>query len=79
MFDELRALGVRVELDERDETLGKKIRDAQTAKVAYQLVIGDKELSGQSVSVRKHGEKELTTMPWAEFKAWLVQQIADRV
>jgi threonyl-tRNA synthetase len=55
-FEKLQARGLRVELDESNEKLGAKIRDAQLAKVPYTLVVGDKEVEGKGVSPRRHGE-----------------------
>ena len=52
----MQARGLRVELDESNEKLGAKIRDAQLAKVPYTLVVGDKEVEGKGVSPRRHGE-----------------------
>ena len=60
---ELRAAGVRVELDDRSESVGRKIRDAELSKVPYMLVVGDKELESVGVSVRRHGEGDLGLMP----------------
>jgi threonyl-tRNA synthetase len=60
---ELRRRGVRCELDSRSESVGKKIRDAELAKVPYMLVIGDKEDEQSGVSLRRHGEGDLGLMP----------------
>ena len=60
---ELRAAGVRVALDDRSESVGRKIRDAELSKVPYMLVVGDKELEAVGVSVRRHGEGDLGLMP----------------
>ncbi len=60
---ELRAAGIRVALDDRAESVGRKIRDAELAKVPYMLVVGDKELEAVGVSVRRHGEGDLGLMP----------------
>ena len=56
------AAGVRSELDARSESVGKKIRDAELAKVPYMLVVGDKEQQSAQVSVRRHGEGDLGAM-----------------
>ena len=60
---ELRARGVRSDLDSRSESVGKKIRDAELAKVPYMLVVGDKEAEQSGVSLRRHGEGDLGLMP----------------
>lgn len=54
----LRVLDIRVEIDERDEKLGYKIREAQTKKIPYQLVIGDNEVKNNLLNVRKYGEND---------------------
>lgn len=54
--EQLRAAGVRVEVDERTESVGRKIRDAELRKVPYMLVVGDKEAQSGQVAVRRHRE-----------------------
>jgi threonyl-tRNA synthetase len=56
---ELREAGVRVEIDVRSESVGKKIRDAELGRYPYMLVVGDREEEAGSVSVRSHDEGEL--------------------
>ena len=72
----LRAGGVRGEVDERTESVGRKIRDAELRKIPYMLVIGDREAQDGSVAVREHGRGDAGSMPTAEFVARL--QRADR-
>lgn len=79
MIGELQALGIRAQSDRRNETLGKKIREAQLEKVSLQLVIGDKEVNEQTVTVRKRGEEATETMPWEAFKAWIDRQNEARI
>ena len=59
--------GIRSELDVRDEKLGYKIREAQTRKVPYQLVVGDNEVSSNQVTYRKYGSQEQVTVSIDEF------------
>ncbi len=59
---ELRSSGVRVELDARTESVGKKIRDAELAKIPFMLVIGDKEEQSGTVAVRRHGQGDIGSM-----------------
>jgi len=59
--------GMRVEVDTRNEKMGYKIRDAQTMKIPYQLVVGDSEVTDNTVAVRKYGEKETNTLPIGDF------------
>ncbi|MGA8746486.1 MAG: threonine--tRNA ligase [Solirubrobacterales bacterium] len=60
---ELRGCGVRVELDERTESVGRKIRDAELARLPFMLVVGDREEADRALAVRSHGEGELGAMP----------------
>ena len=66
---ELRDANVRVAVDERSESVGKKIRDAELGRYPYMLVVGDREESDSAVAPRSHVEGELGTMPIAEFAA----------
>ena len=66
---ELREAGVRVEVDARSESVGKKIRDAELGRYPYMLVVGDRELEAGAVAVRSHEEGELGAMPVADFAA----------
>lgn len=79
MKEEMEAIGARVQVDLREETLGKKIRDAQTAKTSLQIVVGDQELQNGTVSLRKHGEKDSKTLSFEAFKDWLKEQITQRI
>ncbi len=65
--EQLRLEGIRVELDERDEKIGYKIREAQTQKIPYALVVGDQEIEQNAVNVRKYGEKDSVTKVFDEF------------
>ncbi|HIY58321.1 MAG TPA: threonine--tRNA ligase, partial [Candidatus Tetragenococcus pullicola] len=59
--ERLQAQGIRVEVDDRNEKMGYKIRASQTQKIPYQIVVGDKELADASVNVRRYGSKETTS------------------
>jgi threonyl-tRNA synthetase len=67
----LRRRGVRVRVDGRSESVGKKVHDAEEAKVPYMLVVGDRELEAAQVSVRSHGDGELGAMS--------VEELAQRI
>lgn len=73
--DELKSQGVRVEIDDRNEKMGYKIREAQMHKIPYQLVIGDKEIENNEVNVRKYGSKDQETVEKDEFIWNLVDEI----
>jgi threonyl-tRNA synthetase len=75
VYDELQEVDIRGFLDERDEKIGRKIRDAEVMKVPYMLVVGEKEAAEGKVSVRKKGEGDLGSMTIAEFKAHFKAEI----
>lgn len=58
-FEELQAAGVRVEFDQRNETIGRKIREAEIQKIPYMLIVGDKEIGSNKIATRKYGEGDL--------------------
>ena len=70
----LQDMGVRVELDSRDEKLGRKIRDAQMEKIPYMLVIGDKEVESGTIAVRDRAKGDIGAMDFASFSALLSEQ-----
>jgi len=63
---ELKKAEVRVEIDDRSESIGKKIRESEIQKIPYMLVIGDKEVESRNVSVRTYADGDLGTMPVSE-------------
>ena len=69
---------IRVEMDDRDEKLGYKIREAQTKKIPYQLVVGDKEVSENEVTYRRYGEQEQTTVKVEEFIELITKEIKNK-
>ena len=73
--EELQKQGFRVELDERDEKIGYKIREAQMKKIPYMLVVGDKEVEEQAVNVRKYGEQKSETVSFEAFLANLKKEV----
>ncbi len=79
LFQEFNEAGIRVEKDIRNEKLGKKIREAELRKIPYILVIGDKELSEETFSLRKHGSQEVIEMPKAELIQMIQKQVQTKV
>ena len=67
VMDKLKAANIRVELDVSDETLGKKIRNAKLEKIPYYFVVGDKEVSANTVAVRERGKGDMGAMTLANF------------
>jgi threonyl-tRNA synthetase len=79
LADDLFKANVRVELDDRNEKIGYKIREAQLEKVPYMLVVGDKEMENNTVAVRKRGQGDQGTVDYETFKKDLIQEIATKV
>jgi threonyl-tRNA synthetase len=78
-FAELRELGVRVALDDRSESVGKKIRDASTVGLyPYMLVVGDREEENGAVAVRSRSDGDLGEMSLADFAARVEAETAER-
>ncbi|MEB6195908.1 threonine--tRNA ligase [Mammaliicoccus sciuri] len=73
--DELKSQGVRVHIDDRNEKMGYKIREAQMKKIPYQIVVGDKEVENQEVNVRQYGSKDSKTVEKDEFIWNIVDEI----
>ena len=74
----LRAAGLRAEVDDRTESIGRKIRDAELQKIPYMLVIGDREAEEGTVAVRRHGEGDEGTVALGEFVERLSGEVAER-
>ncbi len=66
---------IRAVLDNRNETIGKKIREAEVQKFPYMLIVGEQEAKDGTVSVRKHGEGDIGTMPVEEFAQIIKNEI----
>jgi len=78
-FEQLRELGVRVAVDDRSESVGKKIRDAETVgRYPYMLVVGDREEENGAVSVRSHADGDLGEMVLADFAARVEAEVEQR-
>ena len=75
---QLKAMGVRAEVDARNEKLGYRIREAQTAKIPVELVVGDGEVEGKSVTVRRYGSNEQKQMPAEDFYKAIREEIASK-
>ncbi|HCW3601941.1 TPA: threonine--tRNA ligase [Staphylococcus aureus] len=73
--DELKSQGVRVSIDDRNEKMGYKIREAQMQKIPYQIVVGDKEVENNEVNVRQYGSQDQETVEKDEFIWNLVDEI----
>lgn len=76
--DSLRAAGVRVEIDDRSEKIGKKIRDTELSRVPYMLVVGEKEAAEQQLSVRRQGKGDLGSQSLEAFVSMIQDEILHR-
>ena len=74
----LKEYDIRVQVDSRDEKLGYKMRESQTKKNPYTLVLGDKERDNDTVSYRKHGEEKTTTVSISEFIDMIRDEIKNK-
>lgn len=78
VVNELKANDIRVELDNRNETIGKKIREAQLEKVPYMLVVGEKEVESEMVAVRKRGVGDMGAVKVSDFIKSITKEIKTR-
>lgn len=76
--EQLREIGVRLSVDDRSEQIGGKIRDAETSKTPYMLIIGAKELEADTVSVRRHKKGDIGTFKFSDFLSQLNKEIAEK-
>lgn len=74
MFD----LGIRVEVDDRNEKIGYKIREAQVKKIPYSIIVGESEMENKNISVRKRREKDTVTMDTDTFISNLLEEIRTK-
>ena len=73
----LKAQNIRASIDDREEKLNYKIRESQTKKVPYTLVLGDNEVSTNSITYRHFGTTESVNMPLDEFTQKLVKEVEN--
>ncbi len=67
VFETLKGQDIRGLLDDRDEKIGRKIRDAETKKIPYMLIVGEREAKEDLVALRKHGQGDQGSVPLQEF------------
>jgi len=79
LVDLMKKNDIRALLDDRNEKIGKKIRDAEMKKIPFMLVVGENEMQEESVSVRKHGEGDLGKMGIAEFVEFFKNQLTVKI
>ena len=75
----LEAMGLRVSVDERNEKIGYKIREARGERIPYMLVVGEKEAQEGTFAVRKRGAGEVGSMPAEQFNQMVLEEVAQKV
>ena len=78
IYADLKAMGIRCSVDDRNEKLGYRIREAQTGKTPIQIVVGDGEVENNGVTIRRYGSKEQTKMSAEDFYKSLREEIASK-
>jgi threonyl-tRNA synthetase len=78
LLEQLKAAGIRAEFDDRNEKIGYKIRDWETKKVPFMLVVGEKEMTNKTVSVRQHKKGDQGTMTAEAFIAKILDAIKTK-
>jgi threonyl-tRNA synthetase len=75
LLNVLNKYDIRALVDDRNEKIGRKIRDTEIGKVPYMLILGEKEIADQTVAVRKHGEGDLGVMPVEQFAKMINEEV----
>jgi threonyl-tRNA synthetase len=70
---------IRTLLDDRNEKIGKKIRDNELKRIPYLIIVGEKEVEGETVAVRKQGEGDKGTMKLKEFATFIESEVASQL
>ena len=78
VYNRLKEVGARVEIDDRNEKLGFRLREAQMLKIPVQIVIGDREAESKSVNIRPYGSKEQLEFTLDEFIDWVTQTVKEK-
>jgi threonyl-tRNA synthetase len=78
VYDLLKENGIRVELDDRNEKLGYRLRESQVKKIPYTIILGDNEKNDKTISYRLFGEQETTTLSQDEFVKLIVDEIKNK-
>ncbi|HMC84990.1 MAG TPA: His/Gly/Thr/Pro-type tRNA ligase C-terminal domain-containing protein, partial [Chitinophagaceae bacterium] len=78
LSEKLKKSDIRVEVDDRNEKIGKKIRDTELMRVPYMLVVGEKEMNDNAVAVRRQGKGDAGVKPVEEFMTEILSEIKER-
>ncbi len=79
LMEEFKKVGIRVAIDDADESVGKKVRNAAKQKIPYIVVVGDKEIAGEDWMIRVRGQEDQVKMSKADFMAKVLREIKERV
>ncbi len=79
VVDTLRKNDIRVEIDDRQEKIGRKIRDTELEKIPYMLIVGEKEMESKTVGVRKQGTGDLGAQSVADFAALIQKEVEEKI
>ncbi|WP_421765573.1 threonine--tRNA ligase [Ekhidna sp.] len=79
LYSDMQEQDIRGYIDERDEKIGKKIRDAEVKKIPYMLIVGEKEQAEGAVSVRQHGAGDIGSMKKEEFVSFFHNKVAELI
>ena len=79
VMNKLKLTDVRVTVDDRNEKIGKKIRDNEVKRIPYMLIVGEKEVERNTLSVRKQGEGDIGTMTIDEFSNFINDRVAEEL
>lgn len=79
VYNKLKEVGIRVELDNRNEKLGYRLREAQTKKINYTIILGEEEKQNQTISYRLHGKQETSTLTIDEFIKQLKEEVDTKL
>jgi threonyl-tRNA synthetase len=78
IFAKIKKAGIRAELDDRSETLGAKIRDAQMMRIPYMVIVGQKEVAAGKIALRTREEKDLGQIALADFIKMVQEKITEK-
>lgn len=78
VYEKLESAGIRVSIDDRNEKLGYKMRESQTKKIPFNLILGDEEGKNETVSYRRYQSKDTTTVTVDEFITMIESEIKNK-
>ncbi len=79
VYKQMRKAGIRVEIDSRSEKIGKKIREAELSKVPYMIIVGEKEMNENKISIRRQGKGDMGMQGVTDFITEIKNEISERI